>query len=73
MTAKKQPMNRTVWLTTGAVADYCGVDRTTVVRWINQGRLKTLKTPGGQHRVRLEDFKEFLRSHGWDTPPDDGR
>jgi excisionase family DNA binding protein len=71
MTTLKHLTRRTVWLTTGAIADYCGVDRTTVVRWINTGWLKTLKTPGGQHRVRLEDFKAFLLSRGWEIPLDD--
>ena len=54
-------------LTTGQVAAYCGVDRVTVLRWINKRVLKSLVTPGGQHRIRIEDFKLFLQAQGWDV------
>jgi excisionase family DNA binding protein len=48
------------WLTTGAIAAYCGVDRSTVLRWIKSGRLTAYTTPGGHRRVRREDFRKFL-------------
>jgi excisionase family DNA binding protein len=48
------------WITTGAAADYCGVSRATILRWIKSGKLKAYTTPGGHHRMRTEDFREFL-------------
>ena len=67
MSDSRNGLTRQTLLTTGQAALYCGVSRMTVVRWIDQGLLKSLVTPGGQHRVRLEDFKTFLRSQGWDV------
>ena len=49
------------WWTTGAIAEYCGVDRATVLRWIKKGRLTAYTTPGGHRRVRGDDFRKFLR------------
>ena len=49
-----------IWLTTGMVASYCGVNRATILRWIKSGRLVAYTTPGGHHRVRQEDFRKFL-------------
>ena len=66
-TGVKTGLARYVLLTTGQVASYCGVDRVTVLRWIKKGVLRSLVTPGGQHRVRLADFKLFLQSQGWDV------
>ena len=63
----RNSLTRQTLLTTGQVAVYCGVSRMTVLRWIDQGLLKSLVTPGGQHRVRLDDFKTFLRSQGWNA------
>jgi excisionase family DNA binding protein len=56
---KKKPMKEK-WLTTGAAAACCGVSRATILRWINSGKLKAYTTPGGHHRMRIEDFREFL-------------
>lgn len=47
-------------LTTGDVARYCGVSRMGVIRWIRQGKLKAFATPGGHHRIRIADFRDFL-------------
>ena len=32
-------------------ADYWGVTRCTIYRWINAGRLKTERTPGGRQQI----------------------
>lgn len=73
MSNSRPGLRRHDLLTTGQVAAYCGIDRVTVLRWINKGVLKSLVTPGGQHRVRLEDFKQFLQSQGWDVLLDEDR
>jgi excisionase family DNA binding protein len=52
-----------VYLTTGKVARYCGVSKVTVLRWIAQGTLEAFKLPGGQNRIRLDDFYAFASRH----------
>jgi len=51
------------YLTTGAVAKYCGVSRVTVLRWIEKGNLAAFKLPGGQNRIYQDDFIEFLKRY----------
>jgi two-component system OmpR family response regulator len=55
-------------LTTGEVADYCGVSRMGVLHWIRQGKLKAYTTPGGHYRIRFADFYDFLQE--FDIPID---
>ncbi len=47
----------------GSVAGYCMVSRGTVLRWIKNGKLKSIRLPSGQTRVSIEDFKEFCKQH----------
>ena len=54
-------------ITTGRVAIHCEVTVKTVNNWIDGGHLKAGTTPGRHHRIRVVDFKEFLRQHG--LPP----
>ena len=52
------------YLTTGAVAKYCGVSKVTVLRWIEKGYLSAFRLPPrGQNRIHREDFSEFLAKH----------
>jgi excisionase family DNA binding protein len=51
------------YLTTGAVARYCGVSKVTVLRWIEKGNLLAFKLPGGQNRIHREDFYAFATRH----------
>ncbi|MFC2071661.1 helix-turn-helix domain-containing protein [Chloroflexota bacterium] len=44
------------------VADYCMVSRTTVRRWIENGKLRALTLPSGQYRIKTVDFRSFLKS-----------
>ncbi|MBK1720196.1 response regulator [Thiocystis violacea] len=56
-------------LTTGEIADYCGVNLRTVIRWIEKNHLKAYKLPGrGNNRVRLVDFLNFVDRHGMPLP-----
>jgi len=50
-------------LTTGAVAQFCGVSRVTVLRWIQKGHLPAFRLPEGHYRIRKDDFSEFLTKH----------
>lgn len=56
-------------LTSGEVAEYCGVNLRTVIRWIEKGHLPAYKLPGrGNNRVRLVDFLSFIDRHGMPMP-----
>jgi len=58
-------------LTSGDIAKYCDVNLRTVIRWINNGHIKSFKLPGrGNNRVRKEDFLDFLRKHEMPIPPE---
>ncbi len=56
-------------LTTGQVAEYCGVTLRTAIRWIEKGHLQAYKLPGrGNNRVRLVDFLDFIDRHRMPLP-----
>jgi excisionase family DNA binding protein len=58
-------------LTTGEIAELCGVNFRTVIRWIQRGHLKAFQLPGrGDNRVPIDDFIEFLRANDMPLPPD---
>jgi excisionase family DNA binding protein len=44
----------------GEIADYCSVNPVTVRRWIDDGKLSAMRLPSGHHRVRVDDFRQFL-------------
>ena len=56
-------------LTSGEIAKYCDVNLRTVIRWIDSGRLKGFKLPGGgNNRVTEEDFVDFLKKNSLPLP-----
>ena len=55
-------------LTTGEVARYCQTTHFTVNNWIKAGKLRAYRTPGGHHRVRPDDFLEFLTTYRLPIP-----
>ena len=56
-------------LTTSDVAEYCGVTRMGVSRWIRDGKLKAYRTPGGHFRILKSDFRIFLKCYGLPVDP----
>ncbi|MBT5874497.1 MAG: response regulator [Candidatus Latescibacteria bacterium] len=76
-------MRRKTVITTGDVAEHCQVSYETVKNWIRQGKLPAFETPGGHHRIVIENFKSFLESYGMPAyqqgptvdpaPPTDGK
>lgn len=48
--------------TTHDIAKFCDVYPSSVVQWINGGKLRTYQTAGGHHRVTREDLIHFLQS-----------
>ena len=52
------------FLTTKSIARYCHMSVTQIKRWILNGDLKAVQTPGGHYRITQEDFKDFLDRQG---------
>lgn len=50
--------------TTGDIARLCHVTKRTVIKWIDQGRLRGFRIPGSTHRrVAAADLAAFLKKH----------
>ncbi len=58
------PQKKDKFLTTGQVAEQCGVNFRTVIRWIQRGYLKAYRLPGvrADHRIPADEFEKFLES-----------
>lgn len=54
--------------TTTEVGNMFGVDKTTVGKWVDTGKLKGFKTPGGHRRIFPEDLALWLRSQRMEIP-----
>lgn len=48
-------------LTPGEVAEMFRVDPKTVTRWAVQGRITSVRTPGGHRRFRPAEIRALLR------------
>ena len=46
--------------TTVDVAKLCKVSLRTVIRWVDEGKLPSFRTPGGHRRVKEEDLRQFM-------------
>lgn len=55
-------------LSTFDVAEMLEVDPGSVANWIDGGKLKAHRTPGGHRRVAVEDLIEFLQAHKMPIP-----
>ena len=49
------------YYTTGEVARKFGVSAFTVWYWIQKGKIKAIKTPGGHFRIHREEVERLLR------------
>jgi molybdopterin-binding protein len=57
-------MTESGMLTPRQAAEKLGMSYPALKHWILAGRIRTVKTPGGHHRIPLEAIEEFLpRSH----------
>ena len=51
-------------MTPGEVARWLRVDPKTVSRWAADGRVSSIRTPGGQHRFRRSDLLAAIEAGG---------
>ncbi len=56
--------------TTFEVARLCGVFHTTVINWVNKGKLKARVTPGGHRRIPLSELVPFMKKYEMPIPSD---
>jgi excisionase family DNA binding protein len=61
-------MNENIY-TTFDVSRFCAVDISTVMGWVDEGKLKAYRTPGGHRRIRQHDLVSFLRAYGMPIHP----
>lgn len=55
-----QRMTATTLLTPRQAAEKIGISYPVLKHWILAGRIRTVKTPGGHHRVPADALEEFL-------------
>jgi len=53
-------MSSPTLLTPRQAAEKIGISYPALKHWILAGRIQTVKTPGGHHRVPLDELKKFL-------------
>jgi molybdopterin-binding protein len=53
-------MTSSTLLTPRQAAEKLGISYPALKHWILAGRIRTVKTPGGHHRVPIEALREFL-------------
>lgn len=49
-------------LTTTELAKLCGVSRFTIINWVNQGKIRTMKTVGGHCRIPVSEAISFYEA-----------
>jgi molybdopterin-binding protein len=57
-------MTSSTLLTPRQAAEKIGISYPALKHWILAGRIRTVKTPGGHHRIPLDALDEFLPSSG---------
>lgn len=53
---------RKEYLTTTELARFCGVSRFTILSWIDKGKISTIRTVGGKHRIPISEAISFLET-----------
>ena len=57
---KEFPKRDDAFMTTVQAAEYLNMSISTIKKFIYQGKIKTLKTPGGHHRFLKKDLLTML-------------
>ncbi|MCK5082366.1 MAG: helix-turn-helix domain-containing protein [Candidatus Omnitrophica bacterium] len=61
---KASPQYDDVFLTSAQASQLLNISVGTLKKYVYQGKIKTLKTPGGHHRFLKEDLLKKLYSTG---------
>ncbi len=56
--------------TTYQISKICSVDITTIMAWVDDGKLRAYRTPGGHRRVLHSDLIAFLKKYNMPIPRD---
>jgi excisionase family DNA binding protein len=59
---KNKVIMRNDCLTTTELAKLCGVSRFTIINWVNQGKIRTMKTMGGHCRIPVSEALSFYET-----------
>jgi excisionase family DNA binding protein len=59
---KNLPQHNNTFLTSTQASELLNISVVTLKKYIQQGKIKTLKTPGGHHRFLKEDLLKKLYS-----------
>ena len=62
--ARKNRLENEIPLKPRDVAVYCQVSKSTVLKWIKDGKLEAFNLPSGHFRVDRGDFRSFLEQYG---------
>lgn len=60
---QKKTSTRTEMLAPREAAEALGISYPTLKQWIYRGKLKTVKTAGGHHRVPTREIERYLPRH----------
>ena len=54
--------------TVSQASQYCKVDQETIIKWIDEGQIKSEKAAGGHRRIKQDDLDRFLREQNIPVP-----
>lgn len=57
--------------TTFEVAKLCNANITSIKNWIEKGKLRAFRTPGGHYRIEKAVLEDFLNRYGMPNPFED--
>jgi molybdopterin-binding protein len=57
-------------LTPRRAAEILGISYPTVKQWIYHGKLRSVRTPGGHHRISLSELDRYLHRRGGKPGPE---
>jgi excisionase family DNA binding protein len=68
LTRDREPCAMSRFFSSTDVAALIGVDASSINRWIDAGRLRAHRTPGGHRRIQQQDLLDFLSQFGMPVP-----
>ncbi|MFH1673514.1 MAG: response regulator [Pseudomonadota bacterium] len=56
------------FITTSEASNICGVARTTMSKWVDEGRIQAFVTPGGHRKINKSNLLEFINRQNIISP-----